>query len=63
MISQLEEATVEKKVPATVFTRPSFVHEESAPAASPTDDLDLSKLDLDAYINAQSGSSGGGLFD
>lgn len=59
-IANLETATVERKAaqPSTVFTAPSFLDATVTQA----DEVDLSSLDINAYIN-QNSSSAGGLFD
>jgi hypothetical protein len=59
-IANLESATVERKAaaPSSVFTNPSLLSAQVTQA----DEVDLSTLDINAYINQQS-SSQGGLFD
>jgi hypothetical protein len=58
-IANLESATVEKKAkPTTVFTSPSFLDAQVTRA----EEVDLSALDINAYIS-QNSASEGGLFD
>lgn len=58
VISQLEAVTVERR-PQTIFTSVALPTETDV---SESADLDLSALDLNAYISSNSSSSGG-LFD
>jgi len=58
-LQQLEANTVETKS-TTTYGGGLF---DDAPPAQTAADIDISSLDLNAYISQQSGQQGGGLFD